>query len=158
MDKTKSKKKYDGVSVLERRFTVTKLFCYCKHHDGYQLFDLIIGVAETKLGCVSCFCREQGRPEPPRPILPPLPSQLRAATAQALFRKTEAENLRRWKRSGAPRRWVEEHGGRWNHRDWLSLVATLVGMESEYRPINLDRVGKALEKEKLKYWEETATP
>lgn len=56
----------------------------------------------------------------------------------------ERENLDRWIASGAPRRWVAEHGGTWGHNDWLNLVEELRG--SGYWPMNLDAVGAALEK------------
>jgi hypothetical protein len=56
----------------------------------------------------------------------------------------EQENLQRWQESGQPRAWVEAHGGRWNHEDWLGLLEEL--KKSSFWPMQPDAVGLALEK------------
>jgi hypothetical protein len=53
------------------------------------------------------------------------------------------ENLRRWQQSGEPFRWVEAHQGRWNHRDWLTLLKQL--RQSEFWPLEPAAVGLVLE-------------
>lgn len=53
------------------------------------------------------------------------------------------DNLRRWRQSGQPRRWVEAHNGVWNHDDWLTLLSELV--RSEYWPLQPEAVGATLE-------------
>jgi hypothetical protein len=58
--------------------------------------------------------------------------------------------LRRWVASGAPARWVEEHGGHWQHADWVDLLASLE--RSEYGPLVPDAVGRVLEQCKWAYW------
>jgi hypothetical protein len=55
----------------------------------------------------------------------------------------ERRNLRRWRASGQPARWVEARRGRWDHGDWLALVDAL--RASEFWPVNLDAVGQLLE-------------
>jgi formylglycine-generating enzyme required for sulfatase activity len=66
--------------------------------------------------------------------------------AEKQRRKAELQqraNLGRWKASGEPRQWVEEHQGEWNHQDWLVLVDRVMG--SEYWPLNPDEMTAALE-------------
>ncbi|MCC6421509.1 MAG: hypothetical protein IT429_25095 [Gemmataceae bacterium] len=58
-------------------------------------------------------------------------------------------NLRAWEQSGAPRRWVEAHGGEWTHGDWLELVVAL--QQSEFWPLDLHVVGALLERCKGSY-------
>ena len=53
------------------------------------------------------------------------------------------ENLKRWKASGEPKRWVESHNYSWNHSDWLFLLNSLE--KSEYWPMKPDEVGAVLE-------------
>jgi hypothetical protein len=70
-------------------------------------------------------------------------------------------NLRRWLASGEPRRWVEAHGGRWDHDDWVCLLADLE--KSEFWPLDPDAVGMALEAAKaqednLQRWRESGEP
>ncbi len=72
-----------------------------------------------------------------------------------------AENLRRWRESGRPRRWVEEHRGRWTHEDWLGLLDEL--RRSPYWPLKPDDVAAALEEgrrcwENLGRWEQSGEP
>jgi hypothetical protein len=55
----------------------------------------------------------------------------------------EEENLSRWKASGQPRAWVEARHGRWNHGDWLGLLAELE--RSPFWPMRPEAVGQALE-------------
>jgi hypothetical protein len=75
--------------------------------------------------------------------------------------KPERENLHRWVESGAPRRWVQAHGGGWRHDDWLALVEALRG--SAFWPLGLDAVGAVLEdhkpeRENLRRWVESGRP
>src|SRR2546430_2301525 len=44
-----------------------------------------------------------------------------------------AENLRRWKDSGQPRRWVDARQGQWDHAAWEQLLAGL--RASEFWPL-----------------------
>ena len=60
-----------------------------------------------------------------------------------------AENLCRWQQSGATRRWIEIHRGRWTHADWLALLDDL--RRSPYWPLNPDALGLALE-EAARQW------
>lgn len=60
------------------------------------------------------------------------------------------ENLCRWKRSGEPRRWVEARQGRWDHADWLRLLAEL--RQSAYWPLDPDAAGSMLEDLKRRWW------
>jgi hypothetical protein len=55
----------------------------------------------------------------------------------------QGKNLKQWKASGEPQRWVERHNYSWNHDDWLSLLNSLE--KSDYWPINADDVGAVLE-------------
>src|SRR5260370_42567964 len=59
---------------------------------------------------------------------------------------SEAENLQRWRESGQARAWVEAHGGRWNHADWLALLEEL--RRSPFWPMQADAIGLVLESEK----------
>jgi hypothetical protein len=71
----------------------------------------------------------------------PLPPD---AVGQALEEsRAEWGNLRRWVVSGQPLLWVELRGGKWEHDDWLGLVAGL--RRSEFWPLDLDAVGQVLE-------------
>jgi hypothetical protein len=72
-----------------------------------------------------------------------------------------AENLRRWRESGQPRRWVEERHGRWTHDDWLALLEEL--RQSPYWPLTPDAVGAELEEcrrlwRNLRRWELSGQP
>lgn len=55
----------------------------------------------------------------------------------------EADNLQRWNASGGPRRWVEARQGRWDHHDWLALLADL--RRSPFWPMHDADIGHALE-------------
>jgi hypothetical protein len=58
-------------------------------------------------------------------------------------------NLRRWESSGEPYRWVEACRGRWNHADWLRLLA---GLErSDFWPMSAEAVGAVLERARRRY-------
>jgi hypothetical protein len=58
-------------------------------------------------------------------------------------------NLRHWESSGEPYRWVEACRGRWNHADWLRLLA---GLErSEFWPLSPEAVGGVLERTRRRY-------
>jgi hypothetical protein len=57
--------------------------------------------------------------------------------------RTEWHNLRLWEESGQPRRWVEAHGGKWDHDDWLGLVEAL--RRSAFWPLDLNAAGALLE-------------
>jgi hypothetical protein len=63
-------------------------------------------------------------------------------------RRTQ-ENLQRWRASGKPQRWVEQHRGNWNHEDWFSLLERL--MKSEYWPMDPGEVGLMLEELKANH-------
>ncbi len=70
-------------------------------------------------------------------------------------------NLRRWRDSGLARRWVEVHDGRWNHDDWLALLASL--RASGYWPIDPEAVGRLLEDTReewlnLRRWQASGQP
>jgi hypothetical protein len=60
-----------------------------------------------------------------------------------------AANLANWCLSGAPRQWMEDRGGQWNHDDWLGLLDQLSA--SEFWPMNPDEVGAVLERLKREY-------
>jgi hypothetical protein len=60
-----------------------------------------------------------------------------------------ADNLQRWQQSGAPLRWVEARQGRWNHADWLDLLAELESSESW--PLAPDAVGRVLEETRARW-------
>lgn len=60
------------------------------------------------------------------------------------------ENLCRWKQSGQPRQWVKDHGGHWNHGDWLQLLADLE--RSAFWPLDPAAVGGVLEDAKRRWW------
>lgn len=64
---------------------------------------------------------------------------------EAPERGCQAENLIRWQLSEWPPAWVAEHGGRWNHDDWLELLGALA--ESEFWPMSPEGIGRLLEEE-----------
>jgi hypothetical protein len=88
-------------------------------------------------------------PEPPkrepaavvhdRPVPPP------AAPKQPAL-PPAVENLARWKASGQARAWVEARRGKWNHGDWLALLADLG--RSPFWPMEPDAIGLVLEEYK----------
>jgi hypothetical protein len=59
-------------------------------------------------------------------------------------------NLRRWRESGRPRRWVEERQGRWAREDWLALLEEL--RQSEFWPMDDFLAELALEECRAEYW------
>ena len=59
-------------------------------------------------------------------------------------------NLARLSKTTLAKEFVERHNGEWNHRDWLEFCAFLE--QNGYTPIDLDRVGLLLEKEKAAYF------
>jgi hypothetical protein len=61
----------------------------------------------------------------------------------------EADNLRRWRESGAARTWVEARKGSWNHEDWLTLLEEL--KRSSFWPMQPDAVGLILEDAKREW-------
>ena len=130
-----------------------KLYRDCSVH-GYRLFDFIVRPDGeiSGMGCTACFRAEQGIPEPPQlPFVqkrPRRPSP--AAIAQSSYNRETADNLRRWKESDAPSRWVIDHHGSWNHDDWLQLLLDLTG--NAYWPMKHHRIGQALESEKVRYF------
>ncbi len=65
---------------------------------------------------------------------------------------TQLDNLKRWIASEHPGQWVDEHGGRWNHSDWLALMLQL--QEGAYWPMVADDVGAHLELLATKYRQE----
>lgn len=134
---------------IERSFTFCSFCLTVTLHDFIFLPD-----GSLKFGCVDCFCTSHDR-EPPKPPQPPLPmygptaAKRKAAQNNWANAKLMAKNLSAWKRSGAPTRWVEQHGGQWNDADWLNLIADL--MISNYRPIHPAAVGQVLEEAKRQY-------
>ena len=58
-------------------------------------------------------------------------------------------NLERLSKTDMPNKFVIEHDGEWNHRDWLEFCAVLE--DKGYTPIDLDQVGILLEKTKSMY-------
>ena len=58
-------------------------------------------------------------------------------------------NLIRLSKTDLPKKFVIDHRGEWNHRDWLEFCAMLE--EKGYTPIDLDQVGLLLESAKTKY-------
>jgi hypothetical protein len=64
-------------------------------------------------------------------------------------RKVEYGNLRRWRESGEPWRWVEAHGGAWGHHDWMTLLA---GLQCWLGPLDTEAVGRTLESVKGQFW------
>jgi hypothetical protein len=74
-----------------------------------------------------------------------------AAVGQTLeTMKRQYRGLEQWIRSGAPARWVEEHGGRWEHADWEQLLAALE--RSPHGSLVPAQVGRVLEECKRAYW------
>jgi hypothetical protein len=70
-------------------------------------------------------------------------------------------NLRRWQHSGEAKAWVDARQGRWNHDDWLGLLAGL--RESRFWPLDPMAVGEVLEElqvewRNLRHWEESGLP
>lgn len=55
---------------------------------------------------------------------------------------TPENNLKRWKESGEPEKWVGQRNLEWNHKDWLELLASL--RRSEFWPMEESSVGAAL--------------
>ncbi len=75
--------------------------------------------------------------------------------------KSEWHNFQRWVAAGGPRRWVEAHEGRWNHDDWVTLLADLE--KSAFWPLDPDAVGAALEEARfhgynLRRWRASGEP
>ena len=58
-------------------------------------------------------------------------------------------NLERLSKTDMLNKFVIEHDGEWNHRDWLEFCAVLE--DKGYTPIDLDQVGILLEKTKSMY-------
>ena len=67
------------------------------------------------------------------------------------MRSNTEVNLARLAKTNLPKEFVEQHGGEWNHQDWLGFCALLE--EKGYTPIDLDQVGLLLEAQKTIYWE-----
>jgi uncharacterized protein (TIGR02271 family) len=59
---------------------------------------------------------------------------------------SEAENLRRWRESGAARQWVAARQGQWGQAEWLALLEAL--RSTPFWPMQPDAVGAALEEAK----------
>jgi hypothetical protein len=71
------------------------------------------------------------------------------------------ENLRRWRESGAARRWVEVHQGWWTQGDWLLLLQDL--RQSDFWPLDPDQVALLLEELReewwnLRHWQDSGEP
>jgi len=72
------------------------------------------------------------------------------AVGQALESlRRQYQALKRWEASGAAARWVAEHGGQWNHADWLNLLADLE--RSGVGPLPPEAVGQVLERCKVEH-------
>lgn len=70
-----------------------------------------------------------------------------ARTSQAAqSAQARARNLLRWQQSGAPREWVDDHHGQWNHSDWLELLEGL--KRADFWPMDTDAIGRVLEEQK----------
>jgi hypothetical protein len=70
-------------------------------------------------------------------------------------------NLRRWQASGLAWKWVDVHGGHWDHADWLALLDTL--RASEFWPVEPDALGGVLEEvraawQSLERWKASGLP
>jgi hypothetical protein len=59
-------------------------------------------------------------------------------------------NLSRWLAEGGARRWVARRRGKWDHDDWLALLAEL--RRQGVGPFEPDSLGQALEAERARYW------
>lgn len=75
--------------------------------------------------------------------------------------KTRYGNLRRWRGSGQPGRWIESRRGQWSQSDWLALVESLRG--SDFWPLDPDAVRGVLDEVKseidnLRRWQEVGLP
>lgn len=60
-----------------------------------------------------------------------------------LLHRDKEANVARWRNSGLPKRWVDEHHYSWDHRDWLRLLKDL--RASKYWPMDPDKVGEVIE-------------
>jgi hypothetical protein len=60
------------------------------------------------------------------------------------------ENLHRWEQSGAARAWVEARQGRWDHGDWVGLLATL--RRSGFWPLDTEALAGLLRRLNLEWW------
>lgn len=78
----------------------------------------------------------------------PMEPDALGATLEAV--RIEWQNLRRWRDTGTPRRWVEERQGQWAHADWLALLDSL--RRSEYWPLEPTVVARTLADAKLEWW------
>jgi len=65
------------------------------------------------------------------------------------------ENLQRWVTSGRPEKWVSNHHGRWDDKQWLALLEEL--RQSEFWPLEVAAVGRVVDAEKLRLeaWRES---
>lgn len=81
-----------------------------------------------------------------RPMLP-VPFMSRPAASPNDQKRTadlEEKNLKAWRETGHPERWVKEKGFSWNHEQWSSLIQEL--RHSNFWPMNEDQVGLVLER------------
>jgi hypothetical protein len=62
----------------------------------------------------------------------------------------QVRNLRRWRDSGAARRWVEAKAGQWGHVDWLGLLETL--RQTGFWPVDPAEVARVLKEVQRKWW------
>src|SRR5262249_23565352 len=74
---------------------------------------------------------------------------LEVLTAQTAQQRQQVDNLARWKTTGLPQVWVEDHHGRWTHADWGQLLDSL--RQSSFWPIDEAAVGEHLEQLKRQY-------
>jgi hypothetical protein len=84
-----------------------------------------------------------------------------SAVRALLVEQAKPSNLRRWRESGQPLRWIERHTGAWDHAAWLDLVASLE--QSEFWPLDPDAVGALLEElrapwRNLRRWKQSGQP
>jgi hypothetical protein len=75
--------------------------------------------------------------------------------------KQEWWNLHRWRTSGLARRWVEAREGRWDHDDWLALLASL--RAGGFWPVDPAALGRLLEDvrgewQNLRRWAQSGGP
>jgi hypothetical protein len=135
-------------------------FRYCENHGMHTLFDFIIRPEGEKsgMGCVSCFRKTQGLPEISYGVVPfavdsgkPFPS---APASEPTYDHMVVGNLERWKRSGAPGRWIAKHKGKVTGGDCQSLIKQLA--TSVYWPLDPRQV-KELLTEKSRLYRKTMT-
>ncbi len=80
---------------------------------------------------------------PPAAAPPATSARATAANGAPAAPRSPEENLKRWRESGEPRKWVEARKGLWNHDDWVALLDAL--QKSEFWPMDAEAIGRTLE-------------